>query len=88
MFVFDDGDGADTSPISPTVRQVRPDRGGRVDEFSDLAVIDNGATVTVDYGTGSFTLANVDIPRSTRATSSSLDGTRFHFTIIVHADRN
>jgi hypothetical protein len=30
--------------------------------FADLAVIDNGATVTVDYGTGSFTIANLADP--------------------------
>ena len=38
---------------------MRPDAVAGVDDFSDLTVIDNGATVTVSYGTGSFTLANV-----------------------------
>jgi Ca2+-binding RTX toxin-like protein len=62
-FVFGDGDGFDIV----TDFQNGSDRFdlkavAAVATFADLAVIDNGPTVTVDYGTGSFAIANVDNP--------------------------
>ena len=43
-----------------------------IDDIGDLTIIDNGATVTVNYGTGSFTITNLADPvSSTPATSCS-----------------
>ena len=35
-----------------------------IDDIGDLTIIDNGATVTVNYGTGSFTITNLADPAS------------------------
>jgi Ca2+-binding RTX toxin-like protein len=60
VFVFDDADGADTiTDFANGSDNVDLTAVAGVDEFSDLTVIDNGATVTVNYGTGTFTLANI-----------------------------
>ena len=60
VFVFDDGDGADTiTDFANGSDTCELTAVAAVDEFSDLTVIDNGSTVTVNYGTGSFTFANV-----------------------------
>ena len=73
VFVFDDGDGADTiTDFANGSDKCDLTQVAAVDEFSDLTVIDNGATVTVDYGTGSFTFANI-------ANAALIDATDFVF---------
>ena len=60
VFVFDDGDGADTvTDFQNGSDKCDLTAVAGVDEFSDLALTDTGAGVNVDYGTGSFELANV-----------------------------
>ena len=60
VFVFDDGDGADTiTDFANAFDTFDLTAVAGLDDFSDLTVIDNGATVTVNYGTGSFTRANI-----------------------------
>ena len=60
VFVFADGDGADTVTDFQNGSD-KCDLTGvtGVDEFSDLVLTDTGAGVEVDYGTGTFELANV-----------------------------
>jgi Ca2+-binding RTX toxin-like protein len=63
VFVFADGDGFDTvTDFANGSDRFNLKGVPGVDSFSDLDVIDNGATVTVDYGTGSFTISNVGNP--------------------------
>ena len=60
VFVFDDGDGADTvDDFQNGSDKCDLTAGGRRRRFSDLVLTDTGAGVNVDYGTGSFELANV-----------------------------
>ena len=35
-----------------------------IDDIGDLTITDNGATVTVNYGSGSFTITNLADPAS------------------------
>jgi serralysin len=59
-FVFGDGDGIDTvTDFQNGADQFDLTGVAGVDEFSDLVLTDLGASVKVDYGTGSFELANV-----------------------------
>ena len=62
-FVFDDGDGADTvTDFQNGADQFDLSAVAGVNDIGDLTIIDNGATVTVNYGTGSFTIANLADP--------------------------
>ena len=72
-FVFDDGDGADTvTDFQNGSDQFDLIGVAGVDDFGDLDLTDNGASVTVDYGTGSFRSPTWRTPASsTRATSCS-----------------
>ena len=66
-FVFDDGDGADTvTDFQNGADQFDLTAVAGVDDIGDLTIIDNGATVTVNYGTGSFTIANLADPAPAR----------------------
>jgi Ca2+-binding RTX toxin-like protein len=63
VFVFGDASGADTvTDFGNGADQFDLTAVSGVNDFSDLTVVDNGATVTVDYGTGSFTIGNVGNP--------------------------
>jgi hypothetical protein len=69
VFVFDDGDGADTiTDFANGTDKFDVTAVAGVADFSDLTVIDNGATVTVNYGTGSFTITNIGNPALIDAT--------------------
>ena len=63
LFIFDDGDGSDTVVDF----QNGSDRFdltavAGIDDIGDLIIVDNGPTVTVNYGSGSFTIANLGNP--------------------------
>ena len=62
-FFFDDGHGADTvTDFQNGSDQFDLSAVAAIDAIGDLTIIDNGATVTVNYGTGSFTIANLADP--------------------------
>ena len=71
--VFDDGDGADiVTDFQNGSDKCDLTQVAGIDEFSDLVLTDTGAGVEVDYGTGSFELANV-------ANFASIDASDFIF---------
>ena len=62
-FIFDDGHGADTvTDFQNGSDQFDLTAVAGIDDIGDLTIIDNGATVTVNYGTGSFTITNLADP--------------------------
>ena len=62
-FIFDDSHGADTvTDFQNGADQFDLSAVAGIDNIGDLTIIDNGATVTVSYGTGSFTIANLADP--------------------------
>ena len=64
-FIFDDGHGADTvTDFQNGSDQFDLTAVAGVDDIGDLTITDNGATVTVNYGTGSFTITNLADPAS------------------------
>ena len=59
-FVFDDGGGSDVvTDFQNGIDRFNLKAVATVQAFADLDVIDNGPTVTVDYGSGSFTITNL-----------------------------
>jgi Ca2+-binding RTX toxin-like protein len=73
VFIFADGDGDDiVTDFQNGADRFDLSAVDDVDGFSDLAIVDNGFTVTVDYGTGSFELDNASNP-------ALIDASDFHF---------
>ena len=62
-FIFDDGHGADTvTDFQNGSDQFDLSAVAGINAIGDLTITDNGATVTVNYGTGSFTITNLADP--------------------------
>ena len=63
VFVFDDGNGADTiGDFQNGADRFDLTAVAGIDDIGDLTIIDNGSTVTVDYGTGNFRITNLADP--------------------------